>query len=354
MGSLEFNEYTRGDLRNLLADERFWTQPQLPITKRRAISQVANPRSDDADVLLVTAFNNGQLLAYMGILPDLLRSGCQAPAKFGWGTTWWVDKESESRGYAAVKILFMAMEKYSNRIAVSDFSADTKRVFDATKRFQEFATFELTYFMIAVPPSWRVSSPLAKWAAAAKNRLIFRRKLERYGLKVRIIDSFDGAMESFIKRWTVADPLARDSMDWHWILHFPWVSASADEEPIQKRYEFSAFAKDFQQLPMMVSRDEAIIAFLFLTLRDGRLRLKYAYYDPANIAEVVAALQIAITDINPWLFVSADALLNIALKRGFPFYIATWRKSSLGYTAKALALSVGSRPQFGIGDAIFT
>lgn len=354
MGNLEFNEYTRRDLRNLLADKRFWTQPQLPITKRRVISHVSNPRSDETDVLLLTAFENGQLLAYTGILPDVLRNGSQAPVKFGWGTTWWVDKQSEHRGYAALKILFMAMGKYSKRIAVSNFSADTKRVLDATKRFQEFARFELTYFMMALPPSWRVWSPLTKWVAAAKDRMIFSKKLERCGLKVGVINSFDGALESFMKPWAAADPLARDNMEWQWILQFPWVSAAVEEETIQKSYKFAAFAKDFQQIPILVSRDSAIIAFLFLTLRNGRLSLKYAYYNHADIAEVVAAVQVAITDINPWIFVCADTPLNVALKRAFPFYFARWSKTSLFYTTKELALSVGSRPQFGMGDVIFT
>jgi hypothetical protein len=207
---------------------------------------------------------------------------------------------------------------------------------------------------MALPPSWRVSSSLTKWVAGAKNRTILSRKLQRRGLKVRTVDSFNETLDSFIKTWAVADPLARKSLDWKWILQFPWVSASAEDQAIQQRYKFSVFAKDFRQIPMVVSRENAIIAFLFLTLRDGRLSLKYAYYNPANIADVVAALQVAIADINPWLFVSADTVLNIALKRGFPFYIATQSKSSLSYAAKALSVSLGSRHQFGFGDTIFT
>ena len=355
MGSVEISRYTKRDLKNLLADERFWIQPQLPITKRRVISQVSNPRSDDEDMILITAFNNGQLVAYIGILPDLLRSEWQAPVKFGWLTTWWADKESGHRARAAAAvILFAAMKKYSNRIAISNFSADARRVIDATKRFQEFARFDLSYFIMALPPSWRVSSRLTRWVAAAKNRMIFSRKLQGSGLNVRTIDSFNEVSESLIKTWAVADPLARDSLDWHWILQFPWVSASAEDEAIQERYEFSVFAKDFRQIPMLVTRYSAIIAFLFLTLHDGRLCLKHAYYDPADIADVVTALQVAITDINPWLFVSADTTLNIALRRDSRFYLATRSKSSVAYAAKAFPLSVGSRPQFGIGDTIFT
>jgi hypothetical protein len=345
-------EYTKRDLKNLLSDERFWIQSRLPITKRRVISQVSNPRGDDKDMVLITAFNNGQLVAYLGILPDLLRSDRQAPVKFGWLTTWWADKDRG--GAAAALILFAAMKKYSNRIAISNFSPDAKRVIDATRRFQEFARFDLSYFIMASPPSWRVLSPLTKWLAAAKNRMIFSRKLQRFGLEVRTVDSSNEALESFIKTWAVEDPLAWDTLDLDWILQFPWVSASAEDEAIQERYEFSVFAKDFRQIPMVVSRHSTFIAFLFLTLSDGRLCLKYAHYDPADIADVVAALQIAIMEVNPWLFVSADTALNIALKRNFPFYLATRSKTSVAYAAKAFPLSVGSRPQFGIGDTIFT
>ena len=168
-----------------------------------------------------------------------------------------------------------------------------------------------------------------------------------------MVDSFDESLESFIETWIVGDPLARDRLNWAWILQFPWVSASAEDEAVQERYKFSVFAKDFRQIPMLVSRHRAIIAFLFLTLCAGRLSLKYAYYDPLDIVDVVAALQVAIKEINPWVFISADIVLNGALKRDFPFYLATRIKSSLAYAAKGLPLSP-ARPQFGLGDTIFT
>jgi hypothetical protein len=353
MGSIEIAEYTKRDLKELLADESFWMQPKLPITKRRVVSHVANPRADDNDTVLITAFNQDQLVAYLGILPDLLTNGLEAPMKFGWLTTWWVDKKSKHR-LAATTVLFAAMKKYSNRVAASSPSGDALRVYDATKRFQECTRFDRSYFIVALPPSFHGLSPLSTWVAGAKNRMIFSRKLQRRGLEIRTVDSFSGAEESFINRWAVEDPLARDASYWHWVLKFPWISADAEDEATQKRYAFSVFVKDFRQISMLVTRHGANIAFLVLTLREGRLSLKYAYYDPGDVADVASALQVAIADINPWLFVCADATLNKALKRNFPFYLARRSKAAVTYAAKVLPLSVGLRPQFGIGDAIFT
>jgi hypothetical protein len=352
-GGVEIIEYTKRELKELLANRRFWTQPTLPITKRRVISQVSNPRADDNDTLLITAYYKGQLVAYLGVLPDLLVAESQKPIRFGWLTTWWVDKESEHR-LAAMKILFAAMKKYSNRIAVSSPSSEAARVYDGTRQFRVCARFDRSYFILALPPSFRVLSPLFRWVAGVKNRMIFGRKLHRRGLEIRTAISFGEDLTSFVNTWAVGDPLARDSSYWCWVLEFPWVSASAEDEAAQKRYACSVFAKDFRQIPMVVSRRDAIIAFLVMTLRDGRLSLQYAYYDSGDVADVSAALQTAIADINPWLFVCADTALNTSLKRDFPFYLARRSKSSEIYAAKVLPLSVGSRLQLGTGDIVFT
>lgn len=353
MVRVDIVEYTKQDLRKLLADERFWGQPKLPITKRRVISHVSNLRADDEDTVLITASDKGQLVAYVGILPDRLMSESQTSVKFGWLTTWWVDKGSENR-LAATMVLFKAMKKYSNRIAASSPSIEAKRVYDATNRFQQCAQFDRSYFILALPPSVPVLSPITRWASGAKNRLIYRRKLRKHGLDIWAVDSLNGTLESFINKWAVGDPLARDSSYWRWVLAYPWMSPSSEDEATQKRYAFSAFAKDFKQIPILVRRRGAIVAFLAMTLRDGRLSLKYAYYNPGDIAIVTVALQAAVADVNPWLFISADAALSTALKQDFAFYLARQRKSSEIYATKVLPLSIGTRSQFGTGDSIFT
>jgi hypothetical protein len=354
MGSIEIVEYTKRDLRELLADDRFWVQPRLPITKRRVASHISNPRTDDNDTLLITARNQGQLVAYLGILPDLIMSDSLEPMKFGWLTAWWADKEGKSRT-AATMVLLTAMRKYSNRVAASFPSRDAIRVYDATKQFQQCARFDLSYFVLALPRSFGVAGSFMGWVAGVKNSAISnRRKVGKRGLEIRTADSLDEGVAPFIDRWAATDPLRRDASCWSWILKFPWISASREDEAEQKRYAFSVFAKQFRQIPVLVMRRGAIIAFLVLTFRDGRLYLKYAYYDLNDVLDVAAALKVVIAEVNPWVFVSADPALNVALRKGFPFYLARRKKSAVVYSAKVLPSLVSSRPQFGVGDIIFT
>jgi hypothetical protein len=353
MGGLEILQYTKQELRGLLTDEGFWKQPRLPITKRRAISHIANPRAEENDTLLIAAFEQGRLVAYLGILPDLLRSEAQKPVRFGWLTAWWVDKESQNR-LVATMILFAAMKRYAGRVAASFPSADAIRVYEATKKFQESVKFDLSYFVLALPPSFGFASRFTIWLVGLKNRLIFRRTLSKRDLDFEVVNAPDEAVGTFIAHCSAEDPLQRDCPCWKWILGFPWLSATAEDEEAQKNYAFSVFARDFRQVAMVVRRRGAIIGFLVMTARDGRLTLKYAYYSPSDQKDVAAALQVAITKMNPWLFVSADAALTSAFRRGIPFYLARRKKSAAIWAAKDLGLSVKTQPQYGIGDIVFT
>ena len=225
MKSIEIVSYTQQDLKRLLADDQFWAQPRLPITKRRALSYLSNPRAEDSDTVLVTALSKGRMVAYIGILPDVLRNGHHEPMRFGWTTTWWVEAESAYKASASM-ILFAAMREYTNRIAGSNPSDEAERVWVATKLFRECVRFDRVYFILAPPPSIGFLSPPVRWMSGAKNRMIFNRKLRKCGLEIRTVDTFDEPFESFVNTRAVADPLGRDTAYWNWVLNFPWMSTS--------------------------------------------------------------------------------------------------------------------------------
>jgi hypothetical protein len=351
--SLEIAEYTKRDLEALLRDESFWMQPRLPITKRRVVSQVANPRADDNDTLLLTAHFKGQLVACLGVLPDQVKDPSQGRVKFGWLTAWWADKESEQR-LAAMKLLFMAMKRYANRLAASSPASAAASAYLNTGQFEEHGRCDRTYFIISMSPSTGLPGRVVRSVAGVKNRWLYGRSAVRRELRVHIPDVFDAQMESFIDHQAQEDPFGRDSLYWNWALRFPWMSSTDEDRVMQEKYTFSVFAGDFRQIPMFVSRHGRIIAFLVMTLRDHRLTLKHAYYDPADVTDVTAAVRSAVAEINPWLFVCGDAGIDARLRRGFPFYLARKARHSAIYATKTLPRLPWSRPQPGSGDSLFT
>ncbi|HTS12546.1 MAG TPA: hypothetical protein VMH00_10545 [Candidatus Limnocylindrales bacterium] len=350
---VETVEHTKRGLKELLGDERFWIQSRLPITKRRAISQVSNPRAEDDDTVLITAYCYGELVAYLGILPDSVVIESREPVKFGWLTAWWADKRSEYR-LAGMKVLVAAMKKYPNRLAASSPVTEAAQVYTGTRRFQNGGSLNSACFVIALPPSLPVLGNLSRWLAGRKNQLILGRQSAKRGLDIQIVQTLDGENESFINKRATEDPLRRDSSYWNWVLRFPWMSANSDDEVAQRSYAFSVFARDFKQIPMFIRRLGTIIAFLFMILREGRLVLKCAWYKPSDISDVAVALREAVADLNPWLFVCADADLCARLAGGVPFYTAKRMRTSAIYAANRLPLPPACRLQLGAGDSIFT
>lgn len=352
MSNLKISQYSKLDFQDLVKNDEFWTKRSLPISRRRCISQASNSRADDNDVLLIAAYDRGQLIAYLGILPDLLFTEADVPVKFGWLTTWWVNKDSEHR-LAATMMLFMALKKYSGRIAVSSFTPDAKRIYDATRRFDECGRFEPICLVMALPTKFRALSAATRLLSCAKNRVLFDWNAKCGELETEIVRSFDQDLQLFINKWFKEDPFGRDAAYWEWVLKYPWISNTEEDEAAQRRYEFSLYAKSFEQLPCVVRRNGTIIAFIFLKLHDGRLSLMYALYDPSDRADVAAALRITVVRINPWAFVSIDDALTASIRRGVPFYLAPLRRNPV-LTYASFPLSLGSRPQIGIGDNIFT
>lgn len=352
MSDLEIVEYSKADLERLLKNEEFWARPKLPLSRRRCIAQTLNTRATDSDILLIAAYDKGDLIAYAGILPDLLCLAGETPVKFGWITTWWMNKASEHRSAATI-ILFMAMKRYTGKVASSSFSADAKRIYDASRRFRECARFEVVWFVMAAPPIFGVLSTVSRWFSYAKNRVLLAfMAMPRY-LQVEVVRDFDEETSVFINKWLEQDPLARDCSYWKWVLQYPWISTTDEDEFAKNRYEFSVFSKSFEQLAVVVRRHGRVIAFLVLTARERRLSLKHALYDPSDRTDVVVAMQRIIVDVNPWVFVSADEELNASIRQRVPFYLFVIKRAPI-LSYASFPLPLGPRPQFSIGDNIYT
>ncbi len=291
-------------------------------------------------------------MSYIGILPDWSFGKDRDPVKFGWLTTWWTDKDSEHR-LAATMVLFSAIKRYSGRVAIPSFTLDAKRIYDASRRFSECARLQPVYFVMALPPHFPVIGVIAKWFSGFKNGIFFTRKRRTTRLAIETVTPRDEGLLSFLDRWSDEDPFERDLPFWRWVLDFPWISGSSEDKAHQERYQFSVFSECFKHMPVVVRRDGQIIGFLVMKLRDGRLSLLFALYDPQERDDIVEALRLAIIDVNPWVFISSDEALNAVIRRGVPFYVAALRRDPvLAYAS--FPLELGAQPQYGIGDNIFT
>jgi len=102
--------HTKAQLRELYGQPEFWRASWLPFTRLRLKQYLENPLAAEEDVLWLNALHQGRIVAYLGLLPDLVLDGDRL-VKIAWPTSWWADPKHRGKGIAAL-LFDRALELY--------------------------------------------------------------------------------------------------------------------------------------------------------------------------------------------------------------------------------------------------
>ena len=80
----------------------------------------------------------------------------------------------------------------------------------------------------------------------------------------------------------------RSEKELNWLTHFPWIAQMPEKDEIAKRYHFSAQSSVFQQVWIQVKekKDNKLVAFFMLSLREETLKTPYFFAENAYIPEI--------------------------------------------------------------------
>ena len=264
----------------------------VPITKHRALSQIRNPRAKPEDVVLLVANDESRVVGYIGILPDLIFLNGET-RRVGWLTAWWADPLPK---YAGVGFMLMikALQLYHGEIGASGFSADAKKVYEASKQFvgigQSIRIRTLLRSNLReILPRKAARLNKAKWLLAIFDSLInafcnLRLQLwkSRLGiretLQIEYIAEVDLETADFIGRLQSREFSRRGAAEMNWIAKHPWVLAAPIAGNSNRAFYFSTDARESDCFMMKVfSADKRMIGFVMLRLIDGNLTVPFCY-----------------------------------------------------------------------------
>ena len=95
---IDFKILNKEGLETFINSKEYFNLKTLPITKHRAISHIKNPRADKDDILLILAFEENDIVGYLGVLPDRLFLSDEKSYKCGWLSCFWVDYSVRGKG----------------------------------------------------------------------------------------------------------------------------------------------------------------------------------------------------------------------------------------------------------------
>ena len=370
---MHIEAYNIADLAALADDDAFWRQDTLPISKHRLLAQVHNPRSEPDDIGLVAAYADGscrRLLAYIGIVPDLLFAHGKEE-KVGWLSCWWVSPDCRGQGLG-VRILSEGIGRCQGKGCSCNPGADAAKIMLATGMWSPLRDLEGMSAIVRCNTSSLLArrfsaarrlTPVLKLfdtAAAIPGGLRLRahlRRRRRQGLyRVENLSVIDAETAAFIDAHRKPTELfRRGRAELDWIIRHPWVRPTPFDDCMSERYHFSATTRRFSYHPVKIHAAGRMAGFLLLKLRDETLTVPYAYFAPDAAALMVGAV------VDHGIGLGAEMvtlfhpeLVEAAYQERLPFFYR-WRTSRRLFVTTALAADYAAyTSQDGDGDAAFT
>ncbi|MEZ4911240.1 MAG: GNAT family N-acetyltransferase [Saprospiraceae bacterium] len=288
---LEIRQLNRQALQGYIDAPEFGMGNFLPITKHRAISHIKNPRVSNTDVLLLLAYFDGELIGYLGILPDYLYPRGEQAIKIGWLSCLWVSETARGKGIS-VQLMLEASALYQNRLLSADFVPATKRLYDNSGLFEKSSLqkqgirlYVRSNLAQILPPKhvlFRKFESVLSVSDVVINTFIRLRSFKPNisNLKIEEVDLIDNECIHFIHQCSQFSLCRRGPEELHWILQFPWVLSAPEKSDLDKKYYFSSTAKEFSYRALKVKNtDGKLIAFMIFTVMDKNLKLPYLYHN---------------------------------------------------------------------------
>ena len=293
---MELREFTPKTLADFIQSEEYARMPVVPISRHRAWSHIRNPRVSEDDVILVLAMVGGKMAGYLGVLADYIFLNGQQE-KAGWLSCMWVDPEVRGQGIAK-KLLNRVLERWDNRILVTEFTPAAKGLYDRSGQFQDlkiseglrgFLRFNLDELL---PKKFPVLEKLKPLLSLKNNFLNFPNelrlkswqslnRLENY--EVKTVGEIDEKLAGFIVARQQNQLEKRSAKDLNWLLKNPWLLPNSEDDGTAKKYHFSAYAERFELLPLTISdAQNNLVGFVILGIRGNDRKVPYLYADKAN------------------------------------------------------------------------
>ncbi|MFT5386792.1 MAG: hypothetical protein ACI81W_004210, partial [Saprospiraceae bacterium] len=186
-------------------------------------------------------------------------------------------------------------------------------------------------------------------------RLSFWKQHKKLPPDVRInpIEKIDKTTAQFIQKLSANDLIQRNAATFNWIIQYPWLNTS---KAFTGRYYFSAYAKQFQNSLLQVFRNDQLVAFLWLTYRDGTAKLPYCYVLPGNEEIAVRVLCRQLIRLRADTFICFQKNIFEALRKSPPPFLFQKTKTKVFGWSKTLERYFEHQPyiQDGDGDGMFT
>jgi len=353
-----------GALNDFVKEPAFATLADLPIVPIRALSQANNPHADDDDPALIIAYDDGQVLAFLGCLPDRLNASDSE--KICWNSGWWAHPEKGN--VAVMPVFYKGLQLWEGKML---FDALPERSKEILKRMGHFSFRSIdgvlgygrSKFHKIIPerkPGLSIFKNIFYLLDQGLNipikmRISWWRKNNKLSSDIQVerLNEIDQKTAIFIKTHASKDLVDRNEKHLNWPIRFPWLSF---DEVYRKWYYFSTHAARFENILLSVKEKNNIIGFVWLSYRDGTIKTPYCFVSKGKERIIAKVIYQELTKFPFEAFICYQTNILQALENiSFPFSYKKKIKKDFGWS-KLLDHHFTQEVyiQDGDGDGVFT
>lgn len=344
-----------------LASQEYCNTVITPITRQRVESQVCNPRANGEDPALILAEEvNGNVLGFIGLLPDYLFDPDKK--KVFWISCWWVHP---AKGKSLGVPLLLAAYQATNGFILADSIPETLAVFKKSKLFEVpepktgLKLFLKPLFkdvLIRKKPGLKSYSSILDFADFALSWIfkpvsVIRSLIYKLPELVTVNEFPSEHIKMCIPE--NSNLFQRGAEEFNWIGKHPWITHPKKDQET-RFYPFSRTALEFRYYHLEMKVTGSFPAFLFLSIRNGTVKLCYGYIENQDIKIITKSLLVFLYKVGAKEFISFHEEINAELlSMNLPFVLKHSTKYQYVW-GKSLGTLPLDKFQYGDGDAIFT
>ncbi|MGQ9847055.1 MAG: GNAT family N-acetyltransferase [Bacteroidales bacterium] len=358
---IELKTLNKHQLSLFIQSDTYATMSILPISKHRAISHIHNPRANDDDVLLILAYENNQLVGYLGVLPDDVYTVTGEIFHVGWLSCIWVNPIARGKGIAK-KMVLKAYEAYNHQILITNFTREAGLLYQKLDVFENlpdmvgYRYYRKMCLADILPnrfPKVKSLFYLFKLFDATFN-LFWSPFLNRKINKIRLENALPS--NDYLKQSNVFNVLTgfkRSEKEFRWIESYPWIKQVKTKSNEANKYHFSSEEKQFESTFLQICEKDEVLGYIKYIYRNGHLRVPYIIYSQVNteiIAKAITQLILQKDASYVTLFLPNDVKLKLNFRYIYKKPIIRHFKITKELNHKINSITIFD----GDGDASFT
>ena len=294
-----YKSVTVGELPDFIASGEYRRSEIIPITSHRALSQYKNPAADKNDISLILAYENDDLLGYVGSLPDKINN-----EKVFWNSCWWVDPKNG--GKVALPLFYKFLQATKSKVLLKGLTPHTQQIIEKTGLFKTVKPIRGNRFFLRFYLHQLISGKksflkylsflLYPFDFIVNGVLItiqtFTLFFDNNQSSCRIIHEIDDETNDFIKKHYTKDLIKREKEELNWIIKNPWIIRSDEYNKAESgHYPFSSVAKSFENSILKIYRTDDLVGLIVFSARNRHFKTLICYFETTDTTLVAKEIR---------------------------------------------------------------